>query len=107
MFKFLRIVGAIVLFMVTGDPLWSQVERREIGNLVIEDIPEIPERIKSRMLQYQNTRSANLRSWKADGKSMLISTRFGETTQLHMVEKPGGARKQITFFQRAYRRCIY
>ena len=99
MFNFLRIVSAIALFMVTGDPLWSQVERREIGNLVIEDIPEIPERIKSRMLQYQNTRSANLRSWKADGKSMLISTRFGETTQLHMVEKPGGARKQITFFK--------
>ena len=99
MFKFLRIVSAIVLFMLTGDSLWSQVERREMGNLVIEDIPEIPERIKSRMLQYQNTRSANLSSWKADGKSMLISTRFGETTQLHLVEKPGGARKQVTFFK--------
>ena len=28
---------------------------------------------------------------------MLISTRFGETSQLHAVAAPGGARKQITF----------
>ena len=99
MCTYIKIFTAITLFILSSDPLWSQVERREMGNLVIEDIPEIPERIKSRMLQYQNTRSATLRSWTADGKSMLISTRFGETTQLHMVEKPGGARKQITFFK--------
>ena len=106
MIKCLRLVGAVVLFMLTGDPLWSQVERREMGNLVIEDIPEIPERIKSRMLQYQSTRAANLRSWNADGKSMLISTRFGETTQLHMVGKPGGARRQITFFKEPVRSAV-
>ena len=99
MCKQLKILAAITLFIMNADPLWSQVERREVGNLVIEDIPEIPERIKSRMLQYQNTRSANLRSWTASGKGMLISTRFGETTQLHLVHKPGGFRRQITFFK--------
>ena len=89
----------VFLFIFTSSLLFSQVERIEKGNLVIEDIPEIPDRIVNKMLQYQNTRSASLQDWFPDGKKMLISTRFGETSQLHVIEKPGGARKQITFFK--------
>ena len=73
-------------------------ERREIGNLVLEDIPEIPEEIKTRIQQYQNTRTAGLADWLPDDKGIMISTRFGNTTQLHAVDEPGGARKQITFY---------
>lgn len=73
-------------------------ERREIGNLVLEDVPEIPEEIKSRLQQYQNTRSASFVDWLPDGQGILISTRFGNTNQLHTVHKPGGSRNQITFF---------
>ncbi len=29
---------------------------------------------------------------------MIIATRFGNTTQLHYLKMPSGARKQITFF---------
>jgi len=29
---------------------------------------------------------------------MLISTRFGNTNQAHVVKSPGGARTQVTFF---------
>jgi dipeptidyl aminopeptidase/acylaminoacyl peptidase len=73
-------------------------ERIEKGNLVIEGIPEIPPRVEERLQQYLNTRSADLDGWLATGDGMLISTRFGETTQLHLVMEPGGARRQITFF---------
>jgi dipeptidyl aminopeptidase/acylaminoacyl peptidase len=73
-------------------------ERREEGNLVIEGIPEIPARVEERMLQYQNTRSAVLHDWDPSGEGILISTRFGETSQIHQVKQPGGARHQITFF---------
>jgi Tol biopolymer transport system component len=83
--------------------LQAQVERIEKGNLVIEEIPEIPQRIIDRMYQYQSTRFAEIEDWTADGKGMIISTRFGETTQLHLIKKPGGARKQITFFQEPVR----
>jgi dipeptidyl aminopeptidase/acylaminoacyl peptidase len=76
----------------------EKVERREEGNLVIEGIPEIPQRVKDRMFQYQNTRGAGVRGWAADGSGIYIGTRFGETTQIHFVEMPGGARTQITFF---------
>ena len=75
----------------------TEVERREIGNLVIENIPDIPQEIVDRMFQYQSTRSAAIEDW-APGGGMLISTRFGDTRQLHFVERAGGARRQVTFF---------
>lgn len=77
----------------------AQQERVEKGNLVIEGIPEIPERIQNRLQQYLNTRSAGLANWLPSGEGMLISTRFGETSQIHLVKEPGGARQQITFFK--------
>lgn len=76
----------------------AQVERVEEGNLVIEGIPEIPDRVKDRLQQYQNTRSASLADWLPDGGGILISTRFAETNQIHMVKEPGGARHQLTFY---------
>ena len=77
----------------------AQVDRVEKGNLVIEGIPEIPERIETRLQQYNNTRSAGLSGWLPGGDGMIIATRFGEVSQLHVVEMPGGARQQITFFK--------
>ncbi len=48
-------------------------------------------------MRYQNTRGAGFRDWSSNG-GVIISTRFGEVSQLHHVAKPGGARKQITFY---------
>ncbi|MDA8016682.1 MAG: S9 family peptidase [Thermoanaerobaculia bacterium] len=76
----------------------ADVETVERGNLRIQGIPEIPQDLTERLQQFQNTRAASLQGWMPDGKGLLISTRFGETSQLHVVEMPGGARRQITFF---------
>jgi len=84
--------------VVTTNLLLAQVNRVEKGNLVLEDIPEVPVQLSERLRQYQNIRSAALQDWTADSKAILISTRFGETSQLHFVRIPGGARQQITFF---------
>lgn len=73
-------------------------QQPEVGNLVIENIPNIPDSIAQRQQQYQNVRSASVVAWHPDGEQLLISTRFGETTQLHLVDHPRGARQQITFF---------
>ena len=78
--------------------LSAQVERKEMGNIISENIPEFPKSLTERLSQYQNVRSAGFVSWMPDSKSMLISTRFGETNQLHLVESPKGDRQQITFF---------
>lgn len=72
--------------------------RREVGNMILEDIPDIPEEITSRIQQYQNTRSASFADWLPKDNGILISTRFGNTSQLHTVNSPGGARSQISFF---------
>jgi dipeptidyl aminopeptidase/acylaminoacyl peptidase len=72
---------------------------REIGNLVIDGIPDIPPRIVERMNQYQNVRSAGFLDWNPNGPGILISTRFAETSQIHYVERPSGARQQLTFFR--------
>lgn len=83
-----------------------EVKRREVGNLVLEDVPESVPHITQRLEQYQNTRGANLHEWhraSADSadqvEGMLISTRFADTTQLHYISRPAGFRKQLTFFK--------
>ncbi|HUV29767.1 MAG TPA: prolyl oligopeptidase family serine peptidase [Acidobacteriota bacterium] len=76
----------------------AQVQRTEVGNLAIESIPEIPDRIVDRMRQYSNTRSAYLNGWDPSGSGIVITTRFAETAQLHFVREPLGAREQLTFF---------
>ncbi len=74
-------------------------ERKEMGNLVLEDVPDIPKEISARIQQYQNTRSASFADWIPNRDGMLMATRFGNTTQLHLLQQPGGARNQITFFE--------
>lgn len=88
-----------ILFLFFYVSLLAQIERKETGNLIIENIPDIPNRIFERTLQYQNTRSASFLGWLPENNGMLISTRFGETSQIHKLEIPGGARTQITFFK--------
>jgi dipeptidyl aminopeptidase/acylaminoacyl peptidase len=93
-----RRLFAIPLFIVLLSGLvFSQP--REAGNLVIDGIPDIPARIVERMNQYQNVRSAGFLDWNPNGPGILISTRFAETGQIHYVERPGGARQQLTFFK--------
>jgi len=76
----------------------AEVSRRSEGSLVIEGIPPIPGTLRARLQGYQATRSAILQDWLADG-SLLVTTRFGETRQLHRVAEPGAARAQLTFFE--------
>lgn len=78
----------------------GDVDRRTANNgqLVMEDVPSIPADIVAELKRYQNTRSAALREWSADGRALYITTRFADVSQLHRVERPGGARRQLTFF---------
>ena len=78
----------------------AEVDRRTAnsGNVVLEDVPEIPSDIGEALRRYQNVRSAGLAGWSADGESILIETRFAEVSQLHRVDRPGGMRRQMTWF---------
>jgi dipeptidyl aminopeptidase/acylaminoacyl peptidase len=68
------------------------------ASLVVDGVPEIPPAVAARMRQYLNARGAALLDWHPSGEGMLIATRFGDTTQVHHVARPGGARTQLTFF---------
>lgn len=68
------------------------------GNLLMQDIPEIPASIVAGLNRYQNVRSAGFLDWTEDGNGIFVSTRFGDVRQVHRVGHPGGGRQQITFF---------
>lgn len=67
-------------------------------NLVVEGIPPIPVSLKEAVDRYTEFRSASLASWHPQRREMLISTRFGDTPQVHQVQTPLGMRRQLTFF---------
>ena len=68
------------------------------GNLVMQDIPPIPESVVADLSRYQNVRSAGFLDWTREGSGVYVSTRFGNVSQVHRVDFPGGARRQLTFF---------
>ncbi|MEQ8404183.1 MAG: prolyl oligopeptidase family serine peptidase [Oceanicaulis sp.] len=72
-------------------------ERVTEGNLVMENIPEIPAQVRDRLQQFSNIRSAGFSDFRPEG-GIYITTRFGETTQIHAVAEPMGMRRQVTFF---------
>lgn len=68
------------------------------ANLVVEGVPQIPRKLAEQANKYTASRAATFQSWHPTRREMLISTRFSDTVQIHRVEKPGGARTQLTFF---------
>ncbi len=76
----------------------TQAVIRPGDNLVIENIPPIPAAIAEQANRYGEFRSAGLLDWDPTKREMLISTRFGDVPQIHLVKMPGGARTQLTFF---------
>jgi dipeptidyl aminopeptidase/acylaminoacyl peptidase len=95
------ITAACLLAVLTGPMAVAEVTRTVAnnGNLVMEDIPEIPESVVSDLNRYQNVRSAGFQDWTEDGDGIFVTTRFGDVSQIHHVGHPGGARSQITFFR--------
>lgn len=76
-------------------------------NIVVDGIPAISNSIIAEVKSYTETRGASLVSWHPKKKEMLISTRFGNSSQLHYVKMPGGDRQQITFYDEPVGGAIY
>ena len=67
--------------------------------LILQDVPEIPAELVERLNQYQSVRSAAFLDWTRDSKGIYIRTRFGDISQVHKVNAPGGARVQLTWLR--------
>ncbi|MDZ3824681.1 MAG: S9 family peptidase [Pseudoxanthomonas sp.] len=74
----------------------AAVERVRNGQVVSENVPEVPAALRQRLARYQNTRGASFAGWLPDG-GILVATRFADTNQVHRVAAPGAAREQLTF----------
>ena len=78
-------------------PPSAGVAAGEEATLLLDGTPAIPEAMRVKLEQFIETRSASMQDIADDGKSILVSTRFGESSQVHRVAMPGGARTQLTF----------
>ncbi len=76
-------------------------------NLIIENILEIPKELASQVKKYAEARSATIANVNPNGNEVVINTRFANTSQLHSVVKPLGARTQITFFDEPVSNATY
>src|SRR5215469_386534 len=66
--------------------------------IVAEGVPKIPIALAETAGRYSENRLAFPTDWHPLRREMIISTRFGNTFQAHVVKMPGGARQQLTFF---------
>jgi dipeptidyl aminopeptidase/acylaminoacyl peptidase len=89
-----NLVAALLILAPAAGEARGQVP----DSIVAEGVPEVSRDLKAQLRRYQNTRSAFFDGWLGGRREILIGTRFAETTQIHRVLFPGGARTQLTFF---------
>jgi len=65
--------------------------------LVADGMPPVPAALAAETRPYMEFRTAGFSGWNRRDRSMLITTRFGNTAQLHRVAMPIGAREQLSF----------
>ena len=97
-------VGAFMpiwVLLLVSSIAFGEVENRTLndGNLVLEDVPEIPREVFLDLYRFQNVRAAAFRAWTADSQSIYVSTGFGDVDSIHRVDMPLGARRQVTFYE--------
>ncbi|MEM7612084.1 MAG: alpha/beta fold hydrolase [Pseudomonadota bacterium] len=90
---------AVTAVLCSTTVLAADVNERTLndGQLLLYDIPEIPASVAADLNRFQNTRSASFQAWSEDSKRVFVTTRFGDVSQIHRVDQPGGARRQLTF----------
>ena len=89
---------ALMLVPATSAAGAPPVQREQVGTRISENIPAPPAALLERLNRYQNTRGANFAGWSGND-AILVTTRFGETNQVHRVAQPMGMREQITFYR--------
>ena len=65
----------------------------------VDGVPPIPMSIVDAVAPYGQFRQARFLGWHPIRRRILVSTAFGNVSQIHEVRTPGGARTQLTFFR--------
>ncbi len=67
------------------------------ANMVLENVPPIPVALRTLLDRYAFYRQAGCYSWHPTKRELLIGTTFADTSQIHHLTQPMGARTQFTF----------
>lgn len=67
------------------------------SNMVLENVPAVPKKLATTLDRFTFFRTASCDSWHPVNRELLMNTTFGETTQIHRLQTPLGARSQLTF----------
>ncbi|WP_194744286.1 prolyl oligopeptidase family serine peptidase [Thermaurantiacus tibetensis] len=65
--------------------------------LRLDGVPQVPAALAERVRPWMEFRTASFQGWDPATRGMLITTRFGDSNQLHLVAGPGAARRQLSF----------
>jgi len=97
----LKLAAALLALPLTAalaqEPAAPPAAVEKPAALVADGIPPVPADLATRTRPYMEFRTAGFAGWNARDRSMLITTRFGNTAQVHRVATPMGAREQLSF----------
>jgi dipeptidyl aminopeptidase/acylaminoacyl peptidase len=95
----IRSLAVILACTLAPTPVLAQASGvvEKPAALVADGVPAIPAALAAETRPYMEFRTAGFAGWNAADRSMLISTRFGNTAQIHRVAMPMGAREQLSF----------
>ena len=91
--KYLAIALAALAIGVGG----ARAQTVKPEAITADGVPAIPRELADALRPYDETRAAAALDWSPRDHSLLVATRFGDTPQLHVVDRPMGERRQITF----------
>ena len=81
---------------------FSRIHFKPLGakpqGMILSGVPQVPDSICRSMARYQSWSSCAFQDWTADGKSMVVITRSGQTNQVYIVDSKKATPRQITSF---------
>ncbi len=105
----MKVITFSLFFALTGfDCLSQNINQLKFpDNLIAEGIPFINTEIVNETKPYTEFRAASLMAVHPKNNQIFISTRFGNTAQIHQVSMPLGSRKQISFFDEPPKELVF
>jgi len=95
-FRFFTGALAAIASMTAPATLMAQ-DADKPASLIADGVPAVSQALAARTRPYMEFRTAAFQSWNPQDRSMLITTRFANTAQVHQVKSPGAARTQLSF----------
>ena len=91
----------LALALLAAGPAFAQQAAEAIverpAALTVDGGPAVPAALAALTRPYMEYRSAGFSGWNARDRSMLVTTRFANVSQLHRVAAPMQYREQLSF----------